>query len=185
MDKTYRNERHRLFIIQGLPDPLTPATSHLQIFDNYIEDTRLRLRSIRVPQTKEWTRILQQRFPIGEDLSHWKIAEIYLNEAEHHVFESFEGKEIRKNRYFFEHNERQIEIDVFLGRLWGLNLARAVFESDKELENFEIPAFAIMEVTNFPFFTGESLVEKSFADVQNEFARLSSPDLVLNEKFDE
>ena len=184
MDKTYRNELRRVFLIQGLPEPLTPASSHLQIFDNYIENTRMRLRSVRVPQTKEWTWILQQRFPL-EDSSHWKIAEIYLNEAEHQIFESFEGREIRKNRYFFDFNERKIEIDIYLGRLWGLNLAKAVFESIEELENFEIPSFAVMEVTNDEFFFGNNLVEKSFSEVQTEFARLSSSGLVLNEKFDE
>lgn len=184
MDKTYRNELRRLFLIQGLPEPLTPASSHLQIFDNYIENTRIRLRSARVPQTKQWTWILQQRFPL-EDFAKWKIAEIYLNEAEHQVFETFEGREIRKNRYFFDFNERIIEIDVYLGRLWGLNLAKAVFESIEDLQNFEIPSFAVMEVTEAEFFFGDNLVEKSFSDIQAEFARLSSSGLVLNEKFDE
>ncbi len=184
MDKTYRNELRRLFLIQSLPEPLTPASSHLQIFDNYIEKTRIRLRSVRVPQTKQWTWILQQRFLL-EDFGHWKIAEIYLNETEHQVFESFEGREIRKNRYFFDFNERKIEIDVYLGKLWGLNLAKAVFETIEDLENFEIPPFAVMEVTNSGFFFGDNLVEKSFADVQAEFSRLSAEGLVLNVKFDE
>ncbi len=184
MDKTYRNELRRVFLIQGLPEPLTPASSHLQIFDNYIENTRIRLRAVRVPQTKQWTWILQQRFPL-EDFANWKIAEIYLNEAEHQVFESFEGREIRKNRYFLDFNERIIEIDVYLGWLWGLNLAKAVFETIEDLQKFEIPPFAVMEVTESEFFFGDNLVEKSFSDVQTEFARLSSSGLVLNEKFDE
>jgi CYTH domain-containing protein len=183
MDKTYRNELRRVFLIQGLPEPLTAASSHLQIFDNYIENTRIRIRSVRVPQTKEWTWILQQRFP-AENSAHWKIAEIYLNEHEHRVFEDFEGREIRKNRYFFDFNGRIMEIDVYLGKLWGLNLAKAVFETIEDLENFEIPSFAVMEVTNVEFFYGENLVEKSFADVQTEFARLSSENLILREKFD-
>ncbi len=184
MDKTYRNELHRLFLIQGLPEPLTMASSHLQIFDNYIENTRIRLRSVRVPQTKQWTWILQQRFPL-EDFAQWKIAEIYMNEAEHRIFETFESREIRKNRYFADFNERKIEIDVYLGKLWGLNLAKAGFETIEDLENFEIPSFAVMEVTDAEFFFGDNLVEKSFAEVQTEFARLSSSGLILNEKFDE
>ena len=183
MDKTYRNELYRLFLIQGLPEPLTPASSHLQIFDNYIEKTRIRLRSVRVPQTKEWTWILQQRFPL-EDFAHWKIAEIYLNETEQRVFEPFEGREIRKNRYFFDFNERKIEIDVYLGKLWGLNLAKAGFETIEDLENFETPPFAVMEVTNSEFFFGDNLVEKSFTDIQSEFTRLSAEGLILNERFD-
>lgn len=173
MNKTYQTKLRRLFLLQELPEPLTRASEHLQIFDNYIENTRLRLRSVRVPQTKEWTWILQQRFPFEEDnLMSWRTAEIYLNEAEYNFFQPFEGREIRKNRYFYEFGDRQIEIDVFLGELWGLNLAKANFETKEKLKNLEIPPFSIAEVTNNPFFTGENLVTKSFADVQNEFARM-------------
>ncbi len=190
MNKTYRDELHRVFIIQGLPEPLIPASSHLQIFDNYLENTRLRLRSMRSPETKNRTFILQQRFPVGENLSHWKIAEIYLNEAEHQAFEIFEGREIskneraetneiRKNRYFHEASGKQLEIDVFLGDLWGLNLARANFENEAELENFEIPPFVVAEITDNLFFTGTNLVGKKFSDVQTEFARMNENNQIL------
>ena len=39
MNKTAQTELHRLFLIDGLPEPLMPASSHLQLFDNYIENT--------------------------------------------------------------------------------------------------------------------------------------------------
>ena len=182
MNKTYRTETRRVFLIADLPAPLTRADRHLQIFDNYIENTRLRLRSVRVPETKEWTWILQQREPLAADLSEWQISEIFLNEAEHQAFEIFEGREvraneraetneIRKNRYFYDFNNRQIEIDVFLGGLWGLSLAKARFESSEELRDFEKLPFAILEVTGSEFFTGANLLGKTFADVQAEFER--------------
>ncbi len=63
MTKPAQTELHRLFLIERLPEPLTRASSHLQLFDNYIENTRMRIRSIRDPYLKTWTRILQQRFP--------------------------------------------------------------------------------------------------------------------------
>jgi CYTH domain-containing protein len=120
MDKTNRTEMHRAFLIEGLPEPLTRASAHLQIFDNYIQDTRLRVRSVRDPETAGWTRILQQRFPVNEDdLSALKFAEIYLNAAEHAHFEIFEGTEIRKNRYFHEFDGRTFAFDVYMGKLWG------------------------------------------------------------------
>ncbi len=88
MDKTYETELRRVFLIEDLPAPLTRASRHLQIFDNYIERTRLRLRSVRVPETKQWTWVLQQRIALA-DLSQWKVSEIHLNEAEHAAFEIF------------------------------------------------------------------------------------------------
>ncbi len=99
MNKTATTELHRLFLIDKLPDPLNPASSHLQIFDNYIDNTRLRLRSIRDPYANSWTHTFQQRMFLHEDdLAVTKLAEIHLNEAEHSLLSRFEGREIRKNR---------------------------------------------------------------------------------------
>ncbi len=177
MYKDYKIERRRVFLIPDLPAPLTKSSSHLQIFDNYIENTRLRLRSVRSPETKKWTFILEQRFPATENLSLWNVSEIYLNEAEHQAFEEFEGREVRKNervetnevrfnRYFYDYNGRQLAIDIYLGALWGLNLAKVFFETDEEMNEFQAPDFAIVEATNNPFFTGANLVGKTLSDVR-------------------
>ena len=175
MDKTNRTEMHRSFLVEGLPEPLTRASAHIQLFDNYIPETRLRLRSVRDPETAGWTRILQQRFPTGEgNLSCLKFSEIYLNDAEYAHFQIFEGMEIRKNRYFHEFDRRTFAFDVLLGKLWGLNIARIEFETEDELEQFEPPAFAVIEITNDPFFLGEILVTKTFEEVRAEVSRLES-----------
>jgi CYTH domain-containing protein len=162
-----------------LPAPLTAASSHLQIFDNYIENTRLRIRSVRSPETKEWTFVLQQIVFGSNHLSHSQIAEIYLNDAEHSVFEQFEGRqiksneraatnEVRKNRYFYDANCKQIEHDVYLGDLWGLNVAQVVFETEAEMKDFAAPPFTILEITDNRFFAGANLVGKKLTDVQAE-----------------
>jgi CYTH domain-containing protein len=175
MDKTNRTEIHRSFLIECLPEPLTRASAHIQIFDNYIPETRLRLRSVRDPETSGWTRILQQRFPANEDtLAAMKFAEIYLNDIEYAHFETFEGTEIRKNRYFHEFDGRTFAFDVYLGPLWGLNIARVEFETLDELERFEAPPFVVIEITNDEFFSGETLVTKTFADVQSEVMKFGS-----------
>jgi len=175
MNKTAQTELHRLFLIERLPEPLTPASSHLQLFDNYIEGTRIRLRQIRDPYTKSWTRVLQQRFPAADDeYAVSKLAEIYLNDAEYAAFERFEGREIRKNRYFHEFDRVSFVFDVYLGALWGLNMAKVDFETQEQMQVFEPPPFAVFEVTNDPFFSGENLVEKTFADIQREVARIGA-----------
>ena len=175
MDKTNRTEIHRSFLIEGLPEPLTRASAHLQIFDNYILGTRLRLRAIRDPETAAWTRILQQRFPVTDgNLATLKFSEIFLNDIEHAHFETFEGNEIRKNRYFHEFDGRTFAFDVYLGKLWGLNIARVEFETAEEAERFEPPPFAVVEITNDEFFSGEILVTKSFPDVQKEVTKFGA-----------
>lgn len=174
MDKSYRTELHRTFLVEALPEPLTRASSHIQIFDNYIANTRLRLRSVRLPETKEWTHIIQQRFPVASsDAGIWKIAEIYLNETEYTHFQQFEGDEIRKNRYFHEYDGTVMLFDVYLGELWGLNTVKVEFDTESELARFIAPPFAVFEITQDDFFFGENLVTKNFADIKAEVGALA------------
>lgn len=184
MNKTSLIETRRVFLLQNLPEPVQRADYHWQIFDNYIENTRLRLRLIRVPETKEWTYVLEQRFPVDEtNLKNWNVAQIFLNEAEHAAFEIFEGREvkqnervetneIRKNRYFYDFSEKKIEIDLFLGELWGLILAKVIFEDEASANDFQLP-IAVAEVTNDKFFTGANLIGKKFADIQTHFQEIN------------
>jgi CYTH domain-containing protein len=180
MDKTYRAEFRRVFLLSDLPEPLTRASEHLQVFDNYIDNTRLRLRSIRAPHTKEWFWILEQRtqMQVG-DLSGWQVSEIHLNEAEHQLFEHFEGREVRKNervetnelrfnRYSFEASGKLINIDFFLNPLWGMCLAKVLFQTVEEMKAFVAPDFFFLEVTQNENFLGRNLVGKTFADIQSE-----------------
>lgn len=174
-NSNYTIKRRRVFLLQDLPEPLTRASFHLQLFDNYLEETRIRLRAVRNPKTKEWTRLLEQRFPATEqDLSLWNTSALVLDEKEYAAFERFEGREIRKNRYFCEHGERHLELDVFIGKLWGLTLAKAYFETSEEKEGFETPGFSALEVTNNSFFIDENLLDKTFEDVRREFQKQTS-----------
>jgi len=171
MNKTSATEYYRLFLIEGLPEPLTPASAHLQIFDNYVGGTRLRLRLIREPSTKNWVRILQQHVnPDAASVA--KLAEIYLNDEEYSYFEQFEGSEIRKNRYFHEFDGVNFAFDVFLGTLWGLHTARVDFDNAEEMEKFEPPPFAIFEVTSDQFFVGKNLVNVNFDDVRSRVTQI-------------
>ena len=177
MDKTYRTELFRLFLVEALPSPLIPASSHIQLFDNYIANTRLRLRSIRIPESKKWSYLLQQRFRADQaEISSWKTAEIHLNDEEHALFGPFEGHEIRKNRYFHEFDGRMFTFDIYLGPLWGINRARVDFQSADELLLFQPPPFAIFEVTEDPFFDDGNLIYKKFDDVRKAVANLGPLD---------
>jgi CYTH domain-containing protein len=174
MDKTGRTEYSRLFLLEDLPAPLTRSSAHIQIFDNYLTNSRIRLRSVRVPESNQWNHILQQRiFPKPETLAEMRISEIFLNEAEYEHFKIFEGREIRKNRYFHEFDARLLAFDVYLGPLWGLNRMRVEFESTEEMEEYNPPPFVAFEVTAEPFFDDQNLVEKGFEDVRQVVSRLS------------
>jgi CYTH domain-containing protein len=169
-----RIKRERRFLLSELPEPLTRASLHTQITDNYITNTRLRLRKVRVPQTNKWTVELTQKFASTPgDLSRTNITDIYLSPREYAVFSQFEGNEIRKNRHPFEHEGRSYSIDVFLGALWGLILAETTFETDVEMESLPLPSFASMEVTNNEMFIGGKLAFLTADEIRAELGRIS------------
>jgi CYTH domain-containing protein len=170
--KYARVERQRRYLLRDLPEGLTRADHHLQITDNYVTGTRLRLRKVRDPKTNKWIVKFTQKFaPNPEDLSRTLITNTYLNAVEAETLAIFEANEIRKNRYPFEFEGRHFSIDMFLGDLLGLVLAEVSFDNDGELDSFPNPPFAIADVTNNPLFSGGSLSELSFEDIRNEIAR--------------
>jgi CYTH domain-containing protein len=177
--KYARVERERRYLLQDLPEGLTRASPHLQITDNYITGTRLRLRRVRDPQTNKWTVKFTQKFaPDVEDFSRTIITNIYLNALEAEMLDVFGANEIRKNRYPFEFQGRKFSVDMFLGDLFGLVLAEVSFETDHELEIYPRPPFAIADVTNNELFTGGKLSELSFADIREAILRSRSSELV-------
>jgi len=179
--KYARIELERRYLLQDLPEGLTRGDPHVQITDNYITGTRLRLRKVRDPRTNKWTVKLTQKFaPNPADLSRTVITNTYLNAAEYEALSVFEANEIRKNRYPFEWEGRKFTIDMFLGDLFGLVLAEISFESDTELAGFPKPSFAIAEVTNNEFFTGGKLCDLTFEDVRDEIRRSGTAAAIEN-----
>src|SRR5215510_10090344 len=101
--KYSRIERERRYLLQDLPEGLSRADHHLQITDNYITGTRLRIRKVRDPKTNKWIVKFTQKFaPNSEDLSRTIITNTYLNAIEAETLAIFEANEIRKNRYRYE-----------------------------------------------------------------------------------
>jgi CYTH domain-containing protein len=167
--KYARVERERRYLLQDLPAGLTRASPHVQITDNYITGTRLRIRKVREPQTNKWTVKFTQKFaPNPEDLARTIITNIYLNALEAETLAMFDANEIRKNRYPFEFEGRQFSVDMFLGDLFGLVLAEVSFATDEELANFPKPPFAVADVTDNEMFTGGKLCELVFTDIRDK-----------------
>src|SRR5712664_1107772 len=140
--KYARVERERRYLLLDLPHGLTRADPHVQITDNYITGTRLRIRKVRDPKTNKWVVKFTQKFASNPaDLSRTIITNIYLNAIEAETLAIFEANEIRKNRYRFEFEGRKFSVDMFLGDLFGLVLAEVSFETDEEMANFPQPPF--------------------------------------------
>ena len=160
-------ERERRYLLRDLPEGLTRTDHHLQITDNYITGTRLRLRKVRDPRTNKWTVKFTQKFaPDPADLSRTLITNTYLDALEADVLSVFEANEVRKNRYYFEWNGRRFSVDMFLGDLFGLVLAEVGFDNDEDLTTLEKPPFALADVTNDELFTGGRLCMLTFPELR-------------------
>ena len=83
-DSNYAHvERERRYLLEDLPEGLTRAEHHLQITDNYITGTRLRIRKVRDPRSNKWVVKFTQKFvPNPKDFSRTIITNIYLNAIE-------------------------------------------------------------------------------------------------------
>jgi CYTH domain-containing protein len=170
--KYARVERERRYLLADLPEGLSRAENHLQITDNYITGTHLRIRKVRDPRTNKWVVKFARKFaPDPKDLSRTIITNLYLNATEAETMSIFAANEIRKNRYYFDFEGRRFSIDMFLGDLFGLVLAEVSFETDAELDDFPQPPFAVADVTNNEIFSGGRLSELTFADVRAEIER--------------
>ena len=169
--KYARMERERRYLLRDLPEGMTRADPHLQITDNYITGTRLRIRKVRDPRTNKWTVKFTQKYaPDPNDLSRTVITNTYLDALEAEILSVFDTNEIRKNRYYFEFAGREFSVDMFLGDLFGLVLAEVSFETDEELDSFPTPSFALADVTSEPLFTGGRLCELTFSDVRAQIS---------------
>jgi CYTH domain-containing protein len=170
--KYERVERERRFLLRELPPGLSLTGEHAQITDNYVTGTRLRLRKSRWVATNEWTlKLTQKHTSAPPDFSRTLITSIYLNEYEYEVLSVFEGNELRKNRYPYEHKGRKYSVDVFLGALRGLILAETDFETDEEMDGFTPPPFALSDVTRDELFTGARLAGLTAEEIRAELSR--------------
>ncbi|HEY6804885.1 MAG TPA: hypothetical protein VI306_15025 [Pyrinomonadaceae bacterium] len=170
--KYARVERERRYLLQNLPEGLSRADDHVQITDNYLTSTRLRIRKVREPRTNKWVVKFTQKFaPEPADLSRTLITNTYLNATEAEVLSVFDSNEIRKNRYYFDYEGRRFNVDMFLGDLFGLVLAEVSFDSDEEMDQYPKPPFALADVTNNEVFSGGKLCELTFAEVRAEIQR--------------
>jgi CYTH domain-containing protein len=170
--KYARVERERRYLLNELPEGMNRTDPHLQITDNYLTGTRLRIRKVRDPKTNMWVVKFTQKFaPDQSDLSRTSITNIYLNALEAETLAVFEANEIRKNRYYFDFEGRRFSIDMFLGDLLGLFLAETSFETEDEMSVFSRPPFALADVTDSEIFTGGRLCELTFEDIRREAER--------------
>ncbi|RLE46997.1 hypothetical protein DRJ25_03400 [Candidatus Woesearchaeota archaeon] len=171
-------ELEKTFLVKKLPKDLKNCRFR-EIIDIYIPKTSehpvLRLRKFgdRFELTK--------KEPVEEgDASRQEEQTIILSEEEFNALnQQVQGKRVRKLRYYYDHEGRTAEFDVFQDELKGLVLVDFEFDSLSEKESFRMPDFCLADVTQEVFIAGGMLCGKSYADIEDNLKRFDYRKLLL------
>lgn len=170
MNETKIKMWERKFIVNGLPEPVIPSDSHLQIFDNYIIGTSLRLRKIRYPEVDSYEFSLEKLERAGSNYL-LLFSSIELTREEYEKFSAFRGRETRKNRYKIGDLSETMSFDIYLGPLWGLNIGSYIFGTETEANDFNPPESMLTEVSSDDFFFGCNIVDLDFEKVREHLSQ--------------
>lgn len=115
---------------------------------------------------------LTKKEPVNEgDASHQKEQTITLTEVEFKALNKFDGKRVRKIRYYYNYNGRKAELGVFKDALSGLVLVDFEFLTKRERNNFVMPDFCLADVTQEMFLAGGMLCDKSYKDIKDKLKK--------------
>jgi len=160
-------ELERTYLAKGLPSNLENGKEMLDI---YIPKSarhpilRIRKNGDKFEMTK--------KFPVKDgDSSKQHEHTIILTKEEFDELSKIEGKRTSKIRYAIRYNGVLCEIDVFQGALKGLVLVDFEFSSEKEKDEFEMPDFCLIDVTQEEFLAGGMLCGKSYDDIKERLEK--------------
>ncbi len=171
-------EIEKTFLAKYLPTDLKnfPAKEMLDIYvGTEMPHPDLRIR--KNGDKYEFTR----KSPISEsDVSVQKETTISLSKNEFDDLSFTRGKKIQKTRYLYKLATGEIaEIDVFGGDLSGLVVVDIEFSSENGKNDFSMPDFCLVEVTQEDFIAGGMLAGKKYADIETSLNKFGYQKITL------
>jgi CYTH domain-containing protein len=148
-------EHERRFLVTAAQSSLCIG-DHSLIRDCYINDTRMRLRSVTPSKAGPPVFKLCKKYGHVSDTAE-PIVNIYLTDAEYHALVGLPGKMIEKRRYHRDVAGVRYAIDAFDGALSGLILIEVEAADAATLAALVPPPWASREVTGDPWFRGGHL----------------------------
>lgn len=159
-------EIERTYLAKHVPNGLKDCESR-EIIDIYIPKSsdhptlRIRKNDSKYEMTKKQ--------PISEgDSSVQREDTIILTESEFNSLNELNGKKVRKIRYYYPYEGRTAEIDVFQDDLRGLILVDVEFGNVSDKDEFRIPEFCLVDVTQDDFIAGGMICGKNYSDIQGK-----------------
>ncbi len=163
-------ELEKTYLAKNIPDNLRSNKSK-EIIDIYIpkssEHPKIRLRKYGNKYE------LTKKEPVKDgDSSVQEEQTIILTEIEFTALDQqIEGKRVSKIRYYYDYNGTTAEFDVFQNELEGLVVVDFEFKSEDEKNDFIMPDFCLVEVTQELFIAGGVLCGKIYTDIESDLNR--------------
>jgi CYTH domain-containing protein len=164
-------ELERRYLLQHPPEGLLEGNPGATIIDHYLEDTRLRLRHMRLASGEQVYKFTQKYQSANQDETQTTITNLYLSETEYRRLAQLGGKKLVKTRYRYAYQGREYGVDVFEGELDGLILAETECASREEVQSLSKPQFALEDITADPFFKGGNLVNLTNLALRKELRK--------------
>lgn len=161
-------EIEKTYLVKKIPDGLEECRRQ-EIWDMYLP------KAAKHPKTR--LRKIGEKFEMTKKERNYDTASVQdeytisLDRDEFEALAKAEGKELRKLRYYYDHDGVTGEIDLYLDAFEGLVTADFELETREELENFKLPTFCLADVSEEDFIAAGLLAGKSYDDIQSDLDR--------------
>lgn len=142
----------------------------MEVFDIYIPQSaphpilRIRKKGDKFEITK--------KHPVeGKDSSRQSEETIPLSKEEFQEFAMLQGKRVRKIRHYYPVGADMAEIDVFSDDLKGLILVDFEFKTLEAKNDFIMPDFCLVDITQEKLTAGGILAGKKYSDIKSDLER--------------
>ena len=164
-------ERELTFLAKHLPEGLADC-DFKEIIDIYIPKES-RHPTVRIRKNGDKYEITKKE-PIDEsDTSEMQEDTVPLTEEEFKALSTVDGKKVRKLRYYYDHNGRTAEVDVFQDDLKGLIVVDFEFETSEEKSLFKMPDFCLSDITQEEFIAGGMVCGKCYEDLIEDLTKFN------------
>ena len=171
-------ELEKTYLAKEIPQGLKDCNSK-EIIDIYIPKSNAHPK-IRIRKNGDKYEMTKKESVNEGDSARQEEQTIILTETEFNELSKLEGKRVHKTRYYYNHNNRIAEIDVFQGALKGLIVVDFEFKTMEEKDSFEIPAFCLIDITQELFIAGGMLCGKSYEDIEENLKKFNYAKLNLD-----
>ncbi len=156
-------ELEKTYLAKYLPEGLKDCPSK-EIKDIYVPETEAH-PSLRIRKRGDKYEITKKVPVLGNDSSEQYEHTIILTNEEFSALEQVKGKVVRKIRHYYNYNGAQAEVDIFQDDLAGLVLVDFEFKKAEDKNNFEMPDFCLVDVTQDKHFAGGMICGKEYTDL--------------------